>query len=165
VPDVDVGFDQPRHDVGHFVGRERGADHLAERRMLALRPADRHLVPLGAVLVDTQDADVPDVMVAARVHAAGNVEIELADVVQIVEVVETALDRLGDGDRLGIRQRAEIATADDVVEADVRRREAQSFELLLQRLNPIVDVGEHRFRSCDTRSSPKLSGGQRHGVH
>src|SRR4029079_5574295 len=87
-PDLEVGLDQARNDIGHVVRRERGADHLAERRALALRTADRDLVPLGTVLVDAKHADMADVVVAARVHASGNVEIELADVVQIIQIVE-----------------------------------------------------------------------------
>src|SRR5690349_23104367 len=79
VADVDVRLDQPRDDVRHVVGRERRADHLADRRVLALGAADRDLVPLRPVLVDAQNADVTDVMVAARVHAPADVEVELAD--------------------------------------------------------------------------------------
>ena len=66
---------------GTSAARERRADHLAERRVVALRAAERDLVPLLAVLVDAEDADVADVVVAARVHAAGHVELEVADVV------------------------------------------------------------------------------------
>ena len=58
------------------------------RREFALVAADLDLVPLLAVLVDAEDADVADVVVAAGIHAAGDVEVELADVVQVVEVVE-----------------------------------------------------------------------------
>src|SRR5690349_939924 len=66
-----VGGDERLDDVGHLVGRERRADHLAgsggaaERR--AVGAAERHLVPLGAVLVDAEDADVAAVVMAARV--------------------------------------------------------------------------------------------------
>src|SRR5690349_3800426 len=76
VADVDVGFDEAGDDVGHLACRERRPDHLAERRVLALRAADRNLVPLRAVLVDAEHADVTDVMLAAGIHAAGHVEID-----------------------------------------------------------------------------------------
>src|SRR4029079_9409176 len=72
---IDVSVDQPRDDVGHVLRSEGGADDLAERGVVALRAADRHLVPLAAVLVDAEDADVSDVMLATRVHAAGHVEV------------------------------------------------------------------------------------------
>jgi hypothetical protein len=70
---------------------------------------------------------VADVVVAAGVHAAGDVQVELADVEQVVQVVEAALDGFGDRDRLGVGQRAEVTAraADDVgQQADVRRGEA-----------------------------------------
>ncbi|MGV8547002.1 hypothetical protein ACV35P_35755, partial [Pseudomonas aeruginosa] len=63
----------------------------------------------AAVLVDAEDADVADVLVAAGVHPAGDVQAKLADVVQVVEVLEALLDTLGDGDRLGVGQRAVVA--------------------------------------------------------
>ena len=88
---LDVRLDQALDHVGHVGRGERRADDLAERRVVALRAADRNLVPLVAALVDAEDADVADVMVAAGVHAAGHVEVDLADVVQVVEVVESAL--------------------------------------------------------------------------
>ncbi len=101
---------------------------LPRRRVVALRPADRYLVPLGTALVDAEDADVADVVVAAGVHASRHVEVELADVVQIVEIVEAPLDRFGDRDRFRVRERAEVAAraADDVgQQADVGRRETE----------------------------------------
>ena len=87
--------------------------------------------------------------------------VDLADVVQIVEVVEAALDRFGDRDRLGVGQRAEIAAraADDVgQQADVRRGEAERLQLAPQReqRRPACTSAKIRFCSCDTRSSPKL---------
>ncbi|CRM94327.1 hypothetical protein [Pseudomonas sp. 22 E 5] len=68
-----------------------------------------------------------DVVVTTGVHATGDVQVQLADVEQVVQVVETALDRFGDRDRLGVGQGAEITprAADDVgQQADVRRGEA-----------------------------------------
>ena len=92
---------------------------------------------------------MPDVVVAARVHAAGHVELEVAEVVQVVEVVEAALDRLGDRDRLGVRERAEVAAraADDVgQQADVRRREAERLQLRPRARGSVVllDVRQHQ---------------------
>src|SRR6185503_16613086 len=80
---VEVSIDQALDHVGHFGRGERGPDHFAQRRFAALAAAYRDLVPLGPVLVDAEDADMADVMVAAGVHAAGDVEVELADVVQV----------------------------------------------------------------------------------
>src|SRR6202044_2618906 len=96
--------------------RKAGADDAAERGVLALLAANFDLVPLTAVLVDAQDADVADMVVAAGIHAARNIEVEFADVVLVIEVVEAALDGFGDRDRLGVGDRTEIAagTADDI---------------------------------------------------
>src|SRR5205823_2319706 len=74
-------------------------------------------------------------MMPACVHAARDVEIELADVVQIIEIVEAALDRLGNRYRFGVRERAEVAAgaADDVrQQADVRRCDSEHLELVPQ---------------------------------
>src|SRR5262245_729574 len=129
VAPLEVNADQVFDDVGNVRPGERRADDFAEagadpaREGFALIAADLDLVPLLAVLVDAEDADVADVVVAARVHAAGDVEVELADLVQVVQVVEAFLDRLRYRDRLGVGQRAEVAAgaADDVGEqADVR---------------------------------------------
>src|SRR5438067_5834904 len=138
---VEVALDQAPDHVGHLSARDRGADHFAKRGLRATRPnlalvaADLDLVPLLAVLVDAEDADVADVVVAAGVHAAGDVEVEIADVVQVVEVVEATLNRFGNRNRLGVGERAEVAAwaADDVGEqADVGRGQASALDLLPQ---------------------------------
>src|SRR5207302_11375508 len=121
---LQIGVDEALDDLGDVGAGERRPDDFAQSAG-GLVAADLDLVPLLAVLIDAQDADVPDVVVAAGVHAARDVQVELADLVQVVEVVESLLDRLRDWARLGIGEGAEIAAgaADDVGEqADVRRR-------------------------------------------
>ena len=51
----------------------------------------------------------------AGIDAAGDVQVDLADIEQVVQVVEAALDGFGDRDRLGVGQGAEVAAraADD----------------------------------------------------
>lgn len=93
------------------------------------------MVEFFAFLVHAQDADVADVVVTTGVHATGDVQVQLADVEQVVQVVETALDRFGNRDRLGVGQGAEIAAraADDVgQQADVRRGETAFAQLAPQ---------------------------------
>src|SRR5256885_1463695 len=76
---VEVALDQALDHVGHLGARERGADHFAKcglgatRAYLALVAADLDLVPLVAVLVDAENTDVADVVVAAGVHAARDI--------------------------------------------------------------------------------------------
>ena len=62
------------------AGKARAED-LADRGVLARRAAERDLVELLALLVDAEDADVADVVVAAGIDAAGDLDLELADVV------------------------------------------------------------------------------------
>src|SRR6266567_5419753 len=135
VPPLDVDVDQARHDVGHLLRRERRSDDLAQRGLFPLVAADGDLVPLLAVLIHAEHADVADVVMPAGIHAARDIEVDLTDVVQIVEVVEAALYAFRNGDRLGVGERAEVAAgaADDIGEqADVRCREAQRLELAPQ---------------------------------
>src|SRR6478752_2361716 len=149
---LDIRLDQLLDHVGDFGARERRAEHLAKARARAravgvpLVAADFDLVPLLAVLIDAEDADVADVMVAAGVHAAGNVEVDLADVVLVVEVVEPLLQRLRHRDRLGVGERAEVAAraGDDVGDQpDVRRGEAERARLLPERLEVgLAHVGQ-----------------------
>src|SRR2546425_10692900 len=146
VAPLDIDVDEPADDLGHFFRRERRADDFAERRVLALAAADRNLVPLLAILVDAEHTDVADVMVAAGVHAARDVQFELADVVEVVEVVEAALNRFRDRNRFGIGERAEIAAraADDIgQESDVRCGKPQRLQLAPQpEERGLPDVGE-----------------------
>src|SRR5204862_7736852 len=142
----EIALDQLFDHVRNLGAREGWTDDLAERCTaagpdLALVAADLDLVQLLAALVDAEDADVADVMVTAGVHASGDVDIDLADVMQVIEVVETLLDGLGDRDRLGVGERAEIASraANDVGEqADVGRGEPQRPDVLPQQ----VQVGQ-----------------------
>src|SRR5258708_15366412 len=139
-----IALDQALDHVGALGARERRPDDLAEgcakrggparRRLphLSLVAADLDLVPLLAVLVDAEDADVADVVVAAGVHAARDVEVELADIVLVVEIVEAPLQRLGDRDRLGVGERAEVAAGAGGGVGDqpeVRRRPAERWRL------------------------------------
>src|SRR6266849_3643211 len=142
----EIALDQLFDDVRDLGAREGRTDDLAEGCAAAgpdftLVAADLDLVPLLAVLVDAENADMADVMVAAGIHASGNIEIDLADIVQIVEVVKTLLNGLGYRDRLGVGERAEVASraADDVSEqADIGRGESQFPYLLPQR----VQIGQ-----------------------
>src|SRR5690606_1229278 len=75
-------------------------------------------VELLAFLVDAQYADVAHVVVTAGVHAAGDVDCDVADVTQALEIIEAALNGFSHGNGLGIGQRAVVTAGatDDVVE-------------------------------------------------
>ena len=82
-----IGADQALDRVGKLGGGKRPADHFADAGIVALAAAQRDLVPLLTVLVDAEDADRAEVVVAAGIHAAGDVEFQFADVVLVVEVI------------------------------------------------------------------------------
>src|SRR5256885_2200671 len=106
-----VGGQQGLDHAGHFGGAERGADDLAGRgragQVGAVGAAQRDLVPLLAVLVHAQDADVAAVVVAAAVDAAADVQVDLAQVPQLVQVLVALGDGLGNGQGACIGQRSE----------------------------------------------------------
>src|SRR5262249_26177620 len=55
---LDIDIDETLDHVGHLLRGEGRTDDLAERSLIALRAANRDLVPLLAVLVDAEHADV-----------------------------------------------------------------------------------------------------------
>src|SRR2546426_5541510 len=76
----EIALDQLFDHVGDLGASERWADDLAEGCAPAgpdftLIAPDFDLVPLLAALVDAEYADVADVMVAAGVHAPGDIEV------------------------------------------------------------------------------------------
>src|SRR5947207_6509348 len=107
-----------------FALRYRGTDDLTERGEAVRRAAEGDLVPLLAVLVDAEDADVADVVVAAGVHAAGHLDLDIPQVVQVVEIVEALLDLLRHPERAAIGEGAEIKhrAGDHVIEGSYVRR-------------------------------------------
>src|SRR5262245_12667360 len=125
-------------DVYEFLNRVRNGglwnrrpDDLAERRVFGCRTADGDLVPLFTVLIDTENADVSDVMMAARVHATGHLDLYLAEIVEVVEITEVGLNLLGywNRGRVGKRAKIEPRATDHVGEcANVRRGELQCIE-------------------------------------
>ena len=109
---------------------------------------ERHLVELLALLIDAEEADVPDVVMAAGVDAAGDLDAQLADRLLALEIREALGDALGHGDRARVRERAvvEARAGDDVArEPDVGRGKAERDEGLPEREELAgLDVGEHQ---------------------
>src|SRR2546428_593393 len=90
--------------TGHW---RRTPSHCGGNRGVAA--AERELVPLAAVLDDAGHADVAAVVVAAGIDAAADVQVDVADVVDLVEVGETFGDLGREGDRACVGKAAEIA--------------------------------------------------------
>ena len=122
-----VHREQPGNGFGHVDLFHRRSDHRTQRCVRAGRAANGDLVPGFAALVDTKYADVANMVVSAGIHAARHLDVEFAQVVLVIVIVETIVDEFRDVDGAGIGEAAEIEprAADHVGEgADVGRREA-----------------------------------------
>src|SRR5208282_3441432 len=94
LPQFEIGRGDVFDDVGDLRVRHRGADERAERGILVGLAAERDLVKFLAVLVDAENADMADVMMAAGIDAAGNIDVQPAEIALQIEVVEAPRDFL-----------------------------------------------------------------------
>src|SRR6202012_5455696 len=76
---LEEGVDQGVDGRRNLVVTQRGAQHVAQRRVLRARAAQGELIVFLTLLIDAQDADVAHVVVAAGVDAAGDLDLQLAD--------------------------------------------------------------------------------------
>src|SRR6185437_15966248 len=97
LPPLDVGVHQPFDGVRYVVGNKAGAHRIAQRRALRGVAADGDLVELGALLLDAENADMADIVVAAGIDAARNLDLELADLALPLGRGKPVRDRLRDG--------------------------------------------------------------------
>src|ERR1700719_546785 len=86
-----IELDDALDGRGNFFLRHGGSDDLAQCAKPIHRAAERDLIPLFAMLLDAQDADVPDVVMPAGIHAPGHLDLDVAEIVEIVEIVEARL--------------------------------------------------------------------------
>src|SRR5581483_8729855 len=92
IAQLDIGGRDIFHDVGHLCVRHGRAHQGAERGVLVGLAAERDLIKLLAVLLDPKNADVADVVMAAGVDAAGNVDMQPPEVPCEIEIAEAARD-------------------------------------------------------------------------
>src|SRR4051812_32472896 len=113
---LEIGLDDTLDRVRHLFGREAGADDLADRRLVVGAAAQRDLVEFLALLVEAEDADMPDMVMAAGVDAARDLDLQVADGALAFQGREPRADRLRDRDRTRGGQRAIIhaRAGDDV---------------------------------------------------
>src|ERR1019366_2645332 len=126
LPKRQIGFDNILDHVGDLAIGHGGADQGADHRVLVGTAADRDLIEFLAVLLDAENADMADVMMAAGVDTAGNIDVQLSDQVGGVVVGEAPRQLLRDRDRARIGERAIIQprAGDDVGDQiDVRGRD------------------------------------------
>src|SRR5262249_5978653 len=131
IAQLEIGGGDVLHHVGDIAIRYGRADQRAELRLLVAAAADRHLVDLLAVLLDAENADMADMVMAAGVDAAGNVDVQPAQIARDVEIAEAARKLLRHRDGAGIGKAAivEPRTGDDVGhEIDVGQRHADGVE-------------------------------------
>ena len=74
-----IDGDDPLDRVRHLLGSEAGAQNLADRGILGGVAAKRDLVGFDAALLQAENADMADMVVAAGIDAAGDLDAERSD--------------------------------------------------------------------------------------
>src|SRR5262249_44405701 len=69
-------------------------NHFTERCLIPLRAANRNLIPLFAILIDTKNTDVPYMVMTTGVHSTGNIQIDWTKIKKVIQIIETLLNRL-----------------------------------------------------------------------
>src|SRR5262249_52475288 len=95
--------------------------------------AERDLIRLGAGFLETENSDVADVVMAARIDATGNIDFELADLARAGGIAKPLRKALGDGNRAGRCKRTiiEPRAGNDVShEASICRGETMRGKLI-----------------------------------
>src|SRR5579875_1278369 len=119
-PQSEVDVDQAIDGGGDFVRRHRRADDGAQCRVGAVAAADRDLIGFRSVLFQTENADVADMVMAAGIDAARDLDLKRPDV--LLALGEVGRQRLRDGNRACGGEAAVIqaGAADDVAgETDI----------------------------------------------
>src|SRR5262249_49988492 len=88
----DISGNDVLDHVRDLVVGHRRSDQGTELRVLVGLAAERDLVELLVVLLDAQDADMADMVMAAGIDAARNVDVEPADIALKVGIGEAPRD-------------------------------------------------------------------------
>src|SRR5271169_433044 len=129
---LDIGCGDVLNDIGHLRVRHGGTDQLAKPGVLVGLAAERDLIKLLTIFLDAENADMADMVMAAGVDAAGNVDVQPAEIAREVVVTEAPRDFLRDRDRSRVREVAIIkAWAGDNIgdQPNIRRRDADCVKL------------------------------------
>ena len=76
----------------------------------SLSIARRYAAADPRITVEATDADMPGVVMGTGIQAAGNLQIEFADVMQVIKIIKALLNLLGYRNRMTLSQSAEILT-------------------------------------------------------
>src|SRR6218665_753426 len=133
--------------VDDAVFGEAGAGDRAERHILRARAAERQLVILDALTIDTEDADMAGMVVATGIDAAADLELELAEFALAADVREARRDLLRERYRAGIGEAAIIKAraGDDIADqVEVCFGQAGFAQLLPDRVEiGLADMRQH----------------------
>ena len=126
-----IGFDHGLYRARHVIVREGRANNSADLRVFIRPPAERDLIEFFAVLFDAEQADIADVMMAARIDAAGYINGQAANIMLAADVFEFSADGLGGRNlaRIGEVAVIQAGAGDDVADmADIGRGESVYLE-------------------------------------
>ena len=76
----DIGRDHVLDHIRDLVVGHRRTEQRAELGVLVGAAAERDLVELLAVLLDAENADMADMMMAAGIDAAGDIDVQPAEI-------------------------------------------------------------------------------------
>ena len=91
---VRIGSDHGLDRIHDAFGIEAGTHDFGQTRIFRARAAEQDLVILDAFAVDAQNADMPDMVMAAGIDAAGNLDLQLAEIVLAFQIGKAFGDRL-----------------------------------------------------------------------
>src|SRR5207248_7200350 len=132
----EVGLNNILDHISDFGIGHRRPDQASELCVLVGAAANRDLIELLAVLLDTENADMADVMMTAGVDAAGNVDVQSPDQIGGIVIGKAPRQFLRNRDRARIGERAVIQprASDDVGhQIDVGGRKTDLVERFPQR--------------------------------
>ena len=78
---VEIGAHDVVDGADHVFVRDGRTDDGADRGIVLGAAAQRDLVEFLAVLIDAQNADMADMVMAAGIDAAGDLDLQIADLV------------------------------------------------------------------------------------
>src|SRR5579862_7075935 len=102
LPQLEIRGGDVLNNVGDLRVRHRRADQRAEPGIIVGTAAERDLIKFLAVLLDAENADVADVVMAASIDAAGNIDVQTAELARDLEIAKPLGDFLRNRDRARI---------------------------------------------------------------
>jgi hypothetical protein len=93
----EIGVDHALHRIDDLVLAEARPQDFADGRVFRAGAAQLQLVEFDAFLVDAENADMARMMMAAGVDAAGNLDLQFADIALAFEIGEALGERCAIG--------------------------------------------------------------------